>query len=152
MNLYTQMLADLRRREAELLSELKNVKALQAAVKPLTASGRGVALRAVPQEPLTIQQTSGAQPDASAIYTQLKVMAERRTLAELAAQALRDAGKPLPLKQLIQAVRERGGGKDQTVKQLRSSLVPSLRRRLDLFTAERRGFYGLKEWKDGKAD
>jgi len=85
------------------------------------------------------------------LYTELKMLTERRTLADLAYQALREAGRPLPLKQLIEAVRQRGGGKDQTVKQLRSSLVPSLRRRTDLFDSQRRGFYGLQEWKLGRA-
>jgi len=138
------MLSDLQRREAELLAELKNVKALQAAVKPLLSNDATSRPHQAPAQTIAVQQTTGAsQPDQ---YTQLKIIAERRTLADLALLSLREAGRPLPLKQLLQAVRARGGGKDRTVEQLRASLVPTLRRRKE-FTSERRGFYGLREWK-----
>src|SRR2546423_33073 len=104
MGLYRQMLADLERREAELVAELKNVKALQAAVKPLASMDNSEAIRPATQ-PLAVQTVGPPQPET---FPRIKMFTQRRTLADLAYQALQDAGQPLPLKQLIEAVRQIG--------------------------------------------
>lgn len=143
MNHYSEMLAEIAGREAELVAELDRVRELKNALETL-ATLDSTRKRPRQRQPLGIQQTStgGAAAGPSAI----KVTMRRSTMADLAYQVLAEAGQELPLKKLMAGVQVRGGGQGRNAVQLRGSLVPTLRRRTDLFASPRRGFYGLREW------
>jgi HB1/ASXL restriction endonuclease-like protein with HTH domain len=151
MNVYTQMLASLKVREAELVAELERLHALQAAVKPLAASEEP-SESPIPAK-IAIHQSAPhpATGSAPTIQGDLKWVSKAPTLADLAYAVLKEAGRPLPLKKILEGVQARGGGKGKSVSQLRASLVPSLRRKTTVFDGSRWGFYGLLEWRIEKA-
>lgn len=117
---------------------------------------RGVlrALRAKPQPPPKRQIVSlttrvgtvggGPIPSQKGEFTQ----AQPRTLLEAAEKALRSAGKPLAMPDLIKVIQSLGYRQDEDPKRLRGTLAPALKRRNDQKRtfANRGGEYALLEW------
>lgn len=153
VNYYQHMLTDLRQREAVLVAELERCRKLQAAITPLIPQNDEASVYALGRATweslahVTSVSSSGAPPEPSNLSVFKIATTSPPTLADLAYAVLKEAGRPLPLKKVVQGVQARGGGRGKPLDKVRSSLVPALRRNPERFEVSRRGVYALREWK-----
>ncbi len=73
----------------------------------------------------------------------------RARSSELVSQAqtvLKELGKIVRIQGLIAEMQRRGYRADEAADKIRGSLVSALRRRDDVFSSPKRGWYGLAEW------
>jgi len=102
----------------------------------------------------TVTGTVTASAGPAFVKGTLTVVSPTQSLTELAAQVLREAGKPMHIKQIVRGIQAKGVRTDQTYDSLRASLVSSIHRLADrgeMFRRKGQGVYALIDWPEDQS-
>lgn len=150
---HKDMLESLRDELSEVEANLADLAALQARQKRLQSAIKAMEGLTAPQglsEIGAVNATSTGLPPVPGTV-QLHLVSPPRTLLEAAERVLREAKKPLHIKEIVSRMQGRGFFPTKPYEQMRATMVSQMNRKAEdgtIFTkiVEQPSTYGLQEW------